>query len=197
MATEVKEKVVVAPFGVEIDDSQNGDVVVQSIPGCRLRGALYAMKTSKNAKSGNEVIPKSRALMFSKFPSMPGMQLLVNPAKLTYKIVDPLFDNEELCGRIQNAMEQDGIRTGRTLRGVEPKTGTLDKDRMKSLCRELIWLVEGNHAKVFKGVLPKLETVDQLPGDYLLNLSNRFDAQQPRYEKDLEAWKRRLNSLGN
>ena len=37
-------KTIVAPFGVEIDTPRNGDVLLQAIPGCRLRGAVRAGK---------------------------------------------------------------------------------------------------------------------------------------------------------
>jgi hypothetical protein len=67
---------------------------------------------------------------------------------------------------------------------------------MKSLCRELIWVVESNHGRVVKGAIPNLEEVDDLPGHYLLNPGSRIYNSQPTYEKDWDEWVSQLTRAG-
>lgn len=188
MAVETK-KVNVDAFGVMIDHPRNCDVVLQSIPGCRLRSEILASRTVKDAKSGEERIPQDQARHLGMLPQIPGMELHVSPTKRTYRVIDPLHDDEALCERICKAVnEGKPIRADRKLEGVKPHGGTLDVHRIKTLCRELLWLLDAGEARMVKGVRPSMEDVDGLPGRYLLNPGSRVRTSQPRYEDQFEDW---------
>jgi len=186
MSTVVKEKieVVVPPFGIEISTPRNSDMRIQSIPGCILRGAIKARATCK-------IMP----LM----PEVPGMQLHVNPAKCAYTIIDPLHGNTALCEEIHKVLSQSDIIAswpGKSLNGVPLKSGELDVDRMKTLCREMLQILDSDHAVMVEGPKPDMEDIDDLPGDFLLNPGSVTRNAQPRYEKDLPAYEQRLGMAG-
>jgi len=194
---EAKIKIIAQPFGIEADSPRNADVMLQSIPGCRLRGRVEAGKPVIDAKTGDPMIPQDQSRHLGKLPPIPGMQLHVNPAKCTYQIIDPLFDDDDLCERIRKGMEDDSpFRTESRLRGVPPQKGTLDIHRMKTLVREMLWLISSNDAKVVKGSEPELEDINQMAGKYLNNPGSRVRNSQPRYEEDMEAWVNNLNAHG-
>jgi len=200
MATTMQEKpttTTVAPFGVEADEQRNSDIMLQAIPGMRLRSAISASRTVKDVKTGEVRIPLDQSRHLGQLPPIPGMQIHVNPAKCSYTVVDPLSDDEEMCERIRKALDSSrAFRVGTKLRGVPTQTGTLDVHRMKTLVRELVWFVEAGDARVVKGAAPKMEDVDGLPGKYLLNPGSRIRNSQPQYEEDMEKWVERLTATG-
>jgi len=192
-----EEKTRVASFGVEIDTPRNGDVVLNSIPGCRLRGAIAASKPGFAKRDGDTpTIPRDQATHLGALPPIPGMQLHVNPAKCAYTIIDPLYEDDELCRRIQSAMRANERPISGEIRGVPPQKGELDVHRMKTLCRELHQLVETSYAKVVKGVLPSMEEIEDLPGKFLLNPGSVIPNSQPLFEEDMEAWVANLHKGG-
>ena len=194
--TEKKTQTIVPPFGIEIDTPRNGDVIIQNIPGCRIRGAVDSSKPVRNRK-GDLVLPIDQVRSLGSLPHIPGQQIHVNPEKLTYTIVDPLRKNEELCKRIHTQLKTTRpMGIGDKIGGVPTKKGTLDVHRMKGLCRELIWLLDSDHAKMAKGPQPSLEDVNDLPGNYLQNPGSQVNNMQPRYERDFEAWVARLGAMG-
>jgi hypothetical protein len=187
----------VKPFGVQIDTPRNSDVMLQGIDGgCRLRGAIAASKTVKDAKTGEEKLPRDASRHLGALPAIPGMEIHVNPAKRTYSIVDPLHGNTVLCELISRALREDGRPFAGEIRGVEPRNGELDVDRMKTLCRELVWLLKSDHAKMIKGIRPDLDDIEDLPGKYLLNPGSRVANMQPRYEEDFSEWVQNLARTG-
>jgi len=200
MPATMQEKttaVSVAPFGIEADHPRNCDLLLQAIPGARLRSAISASRTVIDVKTGEPRIPQDQARHLGQLPPIPGMQIHVNPAKLSYVIMDPLAEDEELCERIRKAMDASrAFRVGNRLRGVPTQTGTLDPHRMKTLVRELVWLVTGGEARVVKGALPRMEDVEELPGKYLLDPGSRIRTSRPIYEEDLEPWWAKLTSTG-
>ena len=210
MSTTTKEKrtaAIVPPFGIEIDHPRNNDTMIKHIPGCRLRSAIKSVVVGIDGKI-NRVLASPEGVSV---PNVSGMQLHVNPAKLLYKIIDPLREDKTKCEEILQFMKAHaGYRKTKSVVGVPDQSGTLDVDEMKSLCREMVQLLEGEtavdiktgkernmpHAKIVDGPRPDMDDVDELPGDYLLNASTSdFSQTQPRYEKDVSEWKRRLNSL--
>lgn len=192
-----KRAVSVQPFAIEADHPRNADLMIQSIPGCRLRGALSASKTTRDSKTGEEGLPKDQAISMGSLPPIPGMQLHVNPSALTYQILDPLCENEALCERIRRALSDTRpMRSNSKLQGVPPQKGKLDSHRMKTLCRELLRIVEAREAKLIKGVMPTLDDIDDLEGYYLLNPGAIIQNLQPRYEKDFPAWVDNLGRTG-
>lgn len=193
-------KVLIEPFTVEIDHPRNADVLLQCIPGCRLRSLISGAKPiTVRMPDGREEsrIPQDQARDMGMLPVIPGMQLTVDPEKCSYRIYDPLSDDEDMCDRIQKAMDTRGVfRSSGKLRGVPTSTGTLDQHRFKSLCRELLWLLEASHAKMVKGVQPTMEDVGELPGDYLLNPGSQVPNTQPRFEREWDDWYSRLVQSG-
>jgi len=193
-------KVLVEPFTVEIDHPRNADVLLQCIIGCRLRSLISSAKPiTVHTADGREEsrIPQDQTRDMGMLPVIPGMQLTVYPEKCSYRIYDPLTDDEDMCDRIQKVMDDRGVfRSSSKLRGVPTRTGTLDQHRFKSLCRELLWLLDANHAKMVKGVQPTMEDVGELPGDYLLNPGSQVNNTQPRFEREWDAWYSRLVQSG-
>jgi len=190
--TKTKISVGIQPFGIEADHPRNADLMIQSIPGCRLRGAVVASKgtiVNHDSETGDSVISPDQAMYLGNYPQIPGMQLHVDPAKCTYSIIDPLYDDEKLCERIKaTAKRLCGIHMERKLRGVAPQKGKLDPHRMKTLCREMFNIVQAGEGKTVKGVLPTMEDIDSLPGKYLLNPGSRIFNSQPTFEEDFPVW---------
>jgi len=202
MTTEtVRVKSAVAPFGIEADGPRNNDLLIQTIAGCKLRGRIVANRgtiVNNRDEYNTPVVNPDQVAVLGQLPEIPGMQLHVNPENGAYLISDPLEDNEELCERIRRFLEKRGYvrRVGGKVRGMPVQRGKLGPDEMKTLVREMVHCVEAGYARVCKGVLPKMEDVDKLPGDYLLNPGCRIHTDQPRYEKDFDEWRSKLNRLG-
>jgi len=196
--TATAERVKMQPFGIEADPG-NKDLLVQSIPGCRLRGKLGPARPFKDSK-GKERMSVDESTFMGACPITPGMRLFVNPEKLTYMIVDPLCDDESLCIRIKKFLAERGIDTNpdsNKVDGVETQKGTLDRDRMKTLIREMRNFIDASHAKVVKGTVPTMEAIEELPGNFLLNpFSGGATNFQPRYEKDFPKWVESLSRAG-
>lgn len=179
----------VPPWGIEADHPTNSDLLLQCIPGQRLRSALDGSKASLNVKTGDYTIPLDQSRSLASCPKLPGMQVHINPEKLTYSVIDPLRDNEPLLSRLERFLSQSAGRpVNSKLNGVEKLEGTLDPHQMKSLCREMMRLVNCGHAKLVRGALPEIDDIDELPGHYLLNPGSIVFNQQPRYEKDYADW---------
>lgn len=198
MSAATEERVVsVLPFGIEADHPRNDDLRLKCIAGARLRSAIDGSKPYINTRTGEAHLPFGQAHGLAAFPKTPGMQLHVNPAECTYVILDPLEGDEVLLERISKWLRnRDGIRNDAKIKGVPAQKGKLDAHQMKSLCREMLDLVEAGEAKRCKGPLPSREDVDELPGYYLLNPGIQTMTSQPRYEKDFDDWVQRLHSIG-
>jgi hypothetical protein len=201
---EKKEPTVsVAPFTVEADHPRNCDLLLQNIPGGRLRGAIRASKSVETKRKGKkvDVIPKDQARHLGMLPEIPGMRVSVNPAKGVYIITDPLSDDEDLVDQINQGLLADERIHDVDVQGVQPvpdEKGKLDRHQMKTLCRELVRLKELGHIKeVDRGNVPSMKQVDKLPGKYLLNPGAQIPNGQPRYEEDLPAWVDALNRTGS
>lgn len=192
-----KRAVSVLPFGIEATNPRNGDLFVKGISQ-RLRSRISPTKDIFDREDGEQVIRPVDAKLIDGLPrNLRGMQLHVNPAECTWKVIDPLHGKEEVLDKIKQAMVRNaGYSINGKLKGVPPKEGTLDIDQMKTLVREMVQLIEAGDAEVIKGVKPEMEDVEELPGDFLLNPINLGNWNQPRYEKDVEEWKRKLNTLG-
>lgn len=196
-ATATKTEVSVAPFAVEADHPRNNDLLLQSIVNCRLRSRIMASRTVKDAKSGVERIPKDQSRHLGSLPEIPGMVLEVNPADLSYTVVDPLCDDEELCKRIQEGLKSEGNPIGEMpIKGVPPQKGKLDVHRMKTLCYELINIVNADEARIVDGPRPTAKAVDKLPGNELLNPGSRIHNGQPRFKKDYPEYLENLQKSG-
>lgn len=189
--------IIVIPFEIEIDHPRNDDVLIQSIVGCRLRSAIEGSRPVKDAKTGEWHVPQDQARALASFPRTPGQHLHVNPYALTYVITDPLENDEEMCEKILKYLKKSGSPGVQKVRGVARTEGKLDINRMKTLCREIINLAEGEKAiKVVKGKLPILSDVDMLPGEYLLNPGSRVNNTQPQFESEYGDWVQRLSRNG-
>lgn len=187
----------VQPFEIVVDQKRNCDVLMQSIPGCRLRSAISASKPIIDAKTGEPMLPPDQVRHLGQLPPTPGMHLSVNPAKLSYEITDPLYDDEDACERLRLAINRtSAARIPGKLRGIAPQRGSLDVHRMKTLCREIIWLLDSGDFQMVRGQRPTLEDVDGLPGHYLLNPGSQVRNSQPQFEKDYDAWVEKLTASG-
>ncbi len=193
-----KTAISVPPFGVEIDTPRNGDVLLQSIPGNRLRGAVNPSKgtvINTQDRDNSPVIPEGQAMFLGSIPPIPGMQIHVNPAEGRYKVIDPIHGDKTFCKRLEKALMAKNVVMN-DLDGVPPNEGTLDEDRMKTLCRELLQLIETDYARLIKGPKPDLEDIDEMPGRYLLNPGSRVPTGQPRYEDELNDYVANLRKVG-
>lgn len=198
MANQVR--VSVQPFTIEADTPRNGDLIVQCIPGCRLRGAIDATKgtvVNKQDPDNTPVVPQDQARYLGQFPKIPGQRLHVDPSSCEYRVTDPLYNDEEMCERIRRTMERvSPFRVGGKLNGVKPQEGKLDVHRMKTLCRELLGALGANEARLVEGPRPDPEDIDELPGKYLLNPGSRIPNQQPQFEEDFDEWQSQLARTG-
>lgn len=191
VAMEKSTATVVQPFGIEVDHPRNCDIVIQCIPGCRMRGRI---KPVTQTIQGGVSTPLCQG---HALPEVPGMQLHINPAKLTYAIVDPLEGDEAARQRIINFVRlTQGVSADYKIRGVPSQQGELDVHRMKTLCREICDLLAEGHVRVVKGPVPSREDVEDLPGKFLLNPGSRIKTGQPIYEEDYDAWVDRLQMQG-
>ncbi len=193
---EKKSRCSVIPFGIEIDHPRNSPIALQSIIGMKVRSRTTATRTVKNRRTGHESVPIDQSMAYAGFPTIPGMQLFVDPANLEYKVVDPLRDDRDLCDKLIAAMKQQGTAVSDTMNGMPERKGTLDVHRIKTLCREMLWILDAKQANVIKGVKPDLEDIQDLDGEFLLNPGSRITNSQPRYECDWEEWVTQLNRGG-
>lgn len=181
-------------FAVEATHPRMCDLLIQGLTGVcdrRLRSKIIPVKTTiqgtPSAKHSRGISP----------PEVPGQVLQVHPSKCAVRIIDPLRDDEharDYQNRLENYLKQTHGGNGK-VNGVPVREGKLDQDRMKTLCRELLGLIKEGHMTLVKGVSFSLKDCDALPGDYLLNPGSLVPNQQPKYEKDLEEYARRLNSM--
>lgn len=185
-----------APFTLEADHPRNCDVILKGIPNCRLRGALSAAKSVWSEKDQDYIRPETRWTAIGKYPEVPGMQVQVNPAELTYTIIDPLHNNERLLERIKKAMKHGAGHVPEKLNGVPPRQGTLTVHEMKTLCRELFRRMQNGDMKLVQGPAPTMEAIEQLPGHFLNDPTPRWRIAQPQFEKDVRDWEDRLTRTG-
>lgn len=201
MTTATKELITVSAFGIEADHPRNCDLLLQSVPNCRLRSKLLATRTVKTIDKATgeeiEMVPPDQAAALGQYPQVPGMQIHVDTKNGKIVITDPLEKDEALCERLTRAMKASGIyQVDRKVRGVPTRSEALDPHRMKTLIREMRQLVEIGHAQVVKGVLPDIEDIDEMPGNYLLNPGARVQNMQPRFEKDWDEWYKNMQTAG-
>ncbi len=198
--TKPETRISVSPFGIEADHPRNANLLIQCVVNCKLRSAIKAVKEifTRDPETGEQTTEPGPANMTRGLPAnIPGMQFHVDPAKGTYRVIDPLNSPkaEHILERIQKAIDGSGIRVNRKLRGVPTQDGTVDPDRMKTLVRELVRFVDAGEAKAIKGKVPQMAAVDLLPGDYLLEPRTDQQWNRPRYENDEAAWIQTLNQL--
>jgi hypothetical protein len=178
----------VLPFTIEADHPRNCDLLIQSIPGCRLRSIIDGARPVID-KNGDARIPVDQAKGMASFPRTPGMRVFVNPQEREVIITDPLTENEQLLERVRKAInQQTGIRNDTKIRGVDTRREKLDEHRIKTLCRELRDLLDVKHVKMVSGPEPTREAIQQMPGKFLLNPGSTVPNTQPRFEDDYSSW---------
>lgn len=194
---EPQKEIIVAPFGMEADHPRNSDILLQCVPNARLRSAIDGAKGAVDVKTQEVVIPVGQVSFLSGLPKVPGMQIHVNPAELTYVIKDPLEDDEALCDRLTRWLRTNAAyRSTSQIKGVPVLKGRLDVHRIKTLCRELFNIVQMGEGKWIRGAHPTMDEIETLPGHFLLNPGLRTATTQPVYEKDFEGWVDRLSHSG-
>jgi len=190
VVTETAGGIIVAPFAIQANHPRMSDLYIQSIPGCRLRSTVSAMRP------GPRGIPLDQARTLSMIPEVPGMILAVNPAKLAYQISDPLVDDPELQLAIGRYLRQQMGSSNGAVKGVPKLDAYLDVHRIKTLVREMVALVKSNEATLKHGSLPDDSDTDMLPGKFLLNPGSRIANQQPVFEADWDDWLQNLVRAG-
>jgi len=198
MATVTEEKkklVAVLPFVFEATGKRMEDLLIQCIPGCRMRSAIDGMAPVIDFQ-GQARVPLDQAKALASFPRTPGMQLHVDPGSLEYEIIDPLHNNERMLEQVNRYFrEQGNYGISDSINGVPPKKGKLDQHRMKSLCRELYNIVQVGDGKLEKGALTMAD-IEDLPGRFLLNPGSQVPNTQPVYEDELDSWVDNLSRTG-
>lgn len=184
------------PFSVEVDHPGNCDIIIQSIPGLRLRGAIDPQRPVYDAKTGDPMIPRGRAEALSSFPKTPGMQLHINPETCEYSVTDPLEKDEVVRKRISKWLANHTGTVSDGISGVAPMHGKLDVHRMKTLCREVVFMVNANEMKRVKGVLPTMEEIENMEGKFMLNPGSRVRNTQPVFEEDFDDWVAEIGKSG-
>jgi hypothetical protein len=192
---ETKTLAAVLPFIFEARGQRCDDLIIQCIPGCRLRSAINGMAPVVDSR-GHARVPLDQARALAAFPATPGMQLHVDPGACTYKIVDPLHGNEKALEDISMFFREQGqFSVADRITGKPPTEGKLDVHRMKSLCRELYNIVESKYGVFVKGIV-KLADIEDLPGKFLLNPGSQVPNTQPIYEEEFPAWVENLSRSG-
>lgn len=187
----------VGHFTVEASDPRLGDVVIQSIPGCRLRSAVKHVKELFNPRGPGKDVITGKSNIISGIPELPGMQLIIKPGLCRVKITDPLHGDEETCALIKSLKDYaTGNKKDGKLDGVPPREEKLDPSRMKTLVREVLYMIENGTVKMVGGSIPEMEDIEKLPGNFLLNPGSRIQNLQPRFEKDFEGWVENLDRVG-
>lgn len=187
-------RVSVQKWGIEADHPRNGDLWIKCIPNCRLRTQIRP-KPVVDDRTGNATMHVGEAVNYGTAGTLPGMQLLVDPATCECVIIDPTHDDPEGLKRWLKQVFRNSP-TVPEMQGQPPRREKIDVDHMKTLCREMKQLVELGHAKVCTGELPKAEDIDALPGDYLLDAGAFTTTFRPKYEKDYDEWHRRQGTMG-
>lgn len=195
MTAAATEKRVSFEFTIQADHPRNSDLLLQTIPNCRLRSTISSSRTVRDRRSGEEMVPIDQAAGLGSLPMIPGMTLKVNTKNGTYLIEDPLHNNEALCERIQRHFRTI-IGSDSKVRGVPPQPGKLDEHRIKTLVRECRNIVDAKEARIVEGILPELDEVELLPGRVLLNPGLRTASTQPRFEDEWDSWFSRLQQVG-
>jgi len=192
----------VMPFAIEAKTPRNQDIIIQCLGCKRLRGAVRASMEAFDRQWQDQDDDESAtrpvsANLIDGIGELPGQVLYVDPAELTWKIRDPLWGEDSKLERIRKAMRRAlGLAViDQKLQGMKPEDGTLDVDTMKTLCLELLSFIEAGEARVVKGIKPSKEDIDELPGRYLLNWSNRNKWRQPKYADQYDEWERDMNKL--
>lgn len=191
------ETAVISPFTIEIDHPRNSPVMLQTITNLRIRSAFDGMKPAKDA-TGVERVPIDQALAFAGCPRMPGQRITVNPIRLTYEVTDPLHGNKEACDKFAMWLKSNGrgLASNTRLDGEPPKSGELDIHQMKTLCRELLGIVQAGWAKLVVGRMPTEEEIASMKGRFILDPGLRIPSMRPKFEDELDSWKDGLSRAG-
>jgi hypothetical protein len=145
---------------------------------------------------GHARVPLDQARALAAFPRTPGMQLHVDPGSNSYEVIDPLYKDEKTLEQIARYFREQGNFTiGDKIAGKPPMKGTLDPHRMKSLCRELLFIVNSKEGALVKGTL-SIEDIEDLPGRFLLNPGSQVPNTQPIYEDEFPSWVENLSRSG-
>lgn len=197
-AKATKAEVFVLPFTLEADHPRMCDLRIQNIPNLELRSAIDGSKGSVD-KDGNFSIPADQAIGMAGCPKIPGMRIEVDPKELTYRAYDPLSEQPELLIKITNYLRKKrGIGVGKKLSFVPEQKGKLDKHQMKTLCRELVFMMNAKEMTLVSGVEPEMEDIEELPGRFIQNPGAvRYKNAQPRYEDQMEDHIERLHYGSN
>jgi hypothetical protein len=195
---ELPPRSTVASFAIEADHPRNCDLLIQNIPGrLRLRSRVLSSRTIETETG--PAVPRDQVSSLAGLPDVPGMVIAVKPSDCTVLIQDPLNDaeHESTRARLLAFLKNANMFNGESIKGVEERQETLTKHQMKTLCREMFWLLDAGEARIYKGTpAPEMSDIEAMPGEFLLNPGATIPNSQPRYEKDYEEWVDSLGRLG-
>lgn len=175
----------VAPFTVQFGDKLNSNAFVI--------GCLSRLEVRGTWKREN-VPASSLGESMSQMPEIPGQQMTVLPRERKAIVTDPLADQQELVAKANAIL--DGTAQARTGGGMvaHPKMELplADDDLVKTLVFTLADWVKCGNCIVVKGKVPTPEEIDNMPGDLLYDPANSNQHGHPRYVKDVDAWRHKL-----
>lgn len=186
----------IGTFTIEADHPRNCDLLIQSIPGLRLRSAIEGTRPVTDQQTGEPMVPADQSRALAALPRIPGMQIRVQPELGLVIVADPLTENSTLCTRLATFLKNHTPHHAEKVEGVEKQKYRLDEHQMKTLCRELVNIVNAKEGTVVEGKKPTLEKVDNMKGRYLMNSGHTSFITQPRYEDQMNEWLEQLSRIG-
>jgi|19_taG_2_1085344.scaffolds.fasta_scaffold00758_2 hypothetical protein len=193
---ETAEHTMISSFTMEADHPRNCDLLIQNIPGLRLRSAIEGTRPVIDQGSGDALVPADQSRSLASLPRVPGMLIKVLPEECLVIVEDQLDKDERLKSRLLSFLKQNTGFQSESIKGVDTQKLSLDEHSMKTLCRELHGIMEAGEGTLIRGAMPKIKDIDNMPGRYLLNPGSTIQNSQPRYEDEYEEWKDHLSRLG-
>jgi len=186
----------VSSFTMEADHPRNCDLLIQNIPGLKLRSAIEGTRPIIDQQTGDAVVPADQSKGLASLPRIPGMLIRVLPEEGIVIVTDQIDDDEKLKSRLVSFLKNNTAYRSDSIKGVDKQTHKIGESEMKTLCRELFNIMEAGEGTLAKGPMPKMSEIDEMPGRYLLNPGSTLQNSQPRYEDEYEEWKSNLSRLG-
>ncbi len=174
---------VAAPAAPVTDAKRMASVVIE-IASDKNRQYMWPMNMSnlRGRWTRANLIGVTMAPVLASMPDLPGMRIMVDPARSSARIFDPLAEpaNAELLERARKVhKEAFRVEAGADRTMDFP---SLTPDELKSWLHCVRKAVDGRHAEVVHGMLPTAEQIAGLPGK---TRTQHFD-QSPRSQKYLE-----------
>lgn len=180
-----------APFAFRIEEPRCRGVLITSLKSTQAIRSDWSLAIL-NAHGGSDV-----GGTMQRMPSIPGIEVHVNPRTRVVEFIDPLEHDQDLLDRI-NAIVADvvaiGPAGGKSFRAVPKQTVKLSVDEFKTFLIEIAYF-DGPDSDwkliVTSGTIPTIEEIEKLPGRELFDVRSNSHIQ-PKYRDDVEKWFERL-----